>query len=870
MPSVNNTLIGALRVEASLDSGKFVDGARKIQKESKQTEATVKQSFSGIGAAVKGGIAGFVGAFSVAAFTQLIDSGLRYASSLQTVSAQVGVTTRDLQGFRYAAGQLGVSQQEVDNGLLKLTETLGKVAAGAQAPTKALAAIGLTAKDVANLDTGAAFRKISDGLEKIPDRAQRAAVEVALFGESGAKLDTLLSGGSDRINELSAAAEQLGIVLSDEQIRKADETANKLDALKTVLQARVAGVVADNADSIYKLADAVANLVAQLPNAINQIKSFYANFLTFKANLTEGIDTAVEHPINRFNPLTMGIRGGQFHANRLATVQANRAEAAAITDGIKQQGVNAAWARIKAGANDVVPIRSTGSIKQFLAPPSRTPRPARARRAPAAPRDRSDDVTYQFAREQQQADMDILRAKQQLAGSSAERAALSLQLIQLEHDMQAAEIDDRERRAQRDFAEKKITKSALDQVTAQAAILRAKNNQKTQIELQTFAEEQATRKTQASFEADDQRYRFAIDALRAADQMATTQAEHRRIQLQILDAQIESRRLELEHNKQLAVRNGATAEEIANIQAQIDHLPAERAQGQAGVINSTKGPMEAYRDSLPHTADQINEAVEGIEVQGLQGLVSTLSQVGQGWNAMRDTAIQALQSIAQQLIQLGIQRMLSGLLGSALGGITGSGPGGAFMAPSVDSILAGGSIHLADGGFVSGRGTSTSDSIPAMLSDGEFVMRAEAVRRIGPRFLDAMNEGRVQHRKGGGLLGALSFLSPIAALATHTSIGKKLLPFLSPAAFLATHTKAGKALSLLSPAAMLATGGKGLTQMSSLGIGIGPGKDKKPATPAFVFNNYAKMTPAEARETGMQAAAGWTAEMARHRAKGLA
>ncbi|MCC7257844.1 MAG: hypothetical protein IT486_05695 [Gammaproteobacteria bacterium] len=48
---------------------------------------------------------------------------------------------------------------------------------------------------------------------------------------------------------------------------------------------------------------------------------------------------------------------------------------------------------------------------------------------------------------------------------------------------------------------------------------------------------------------------------------------------------------------------------------------------------------------------------------------------------------------------------------------------------------------FADGGLVSGPGTSTSDSIPARLSAGEFVLRAEVVRRVGVDFLLALNGG---------------------------------------------------------------------------------------------------------------------------------
>ncbi|MBR6636775.1 MAG: tape measure protein [Phascolarctobacterium sp.] len=51
-------------------------------------------------------------------------------------------------------------------------------------------------------------------------------------------------------------------------------------------------------------------------------------------------------------------------------------------------------------------------------------------------------------------------------------------------------------------------------------------------------------------------------------------------------------------------------------------------------------------------------------------------------------------------------------------------------------------LGLATGGYVTGAGTSTSDSIPAMLSNGEYVMQASAVRRIGVPALNAMNAGR--------------------------------------------------------------------------------------------------------------------------------
>jgi hypothetical protein len=66
----------------------------------------------------------------------------------------------------------------------------------------------------------------------------------------------------------------------------------------------------------------------------------------------------------------------------------------------------------------------------------------------------------------------------------------------------------------------------------------------------------------------------------------------------------------------------------------------------------------------------------------------------------------------------------------------------AAMAAMVAAVMAllGGIKKFAAGGFVTGPGTATSDSIPARLSAGEYVVRAAAVRRVGVAFLDALND----------------------------------------------------------------------------------------------------------------------------------
>lgn len=58
-------------------------------------------------------------------------------------------------------------------------------------------------------------------------------------------------------------------------------------------------------------------------------------------------------------------------------------------------------------------------------------------------------------------------------------------------------------------------------------------------------------------------------------------------------------------------------------------------------------------------------------------------------------------------------------------------------------------MNFATGGYVAGPGTGTSDSIPAMLSNGEYVIRASAVRTIGVPTLNALNRGAYHFADGG-------------------------------------------------------------------------------------------------------------------------
>lgn len=110
-----------------------------------------------------------------------------------------------------------------------------------------------------------------------------------------------------------------------------------------------------------------------------------------------------------------------------------------------------------------------------------------------------------------------------------------------------------------------------------------------------------------------------------------------------------------------------------------------------------------------------------------------------GTKSFGDVMRSVLESLIQKLIQAAMYALI-------IASVT----GGSFKATFFKAFGNG----FATGGSVDGPGTGTSDSIPAMLSNGEYVLNAQAVDRLGVPFLNGLNTGRLRGFASGGLVGS--------------------------------------------------------------------------------------------------------------------
>jgi hypothetical protein len=117
-----------------------------------------------------------------------------------------------------------------------------------------------------------------------------------------------------------------------------------------------------------------------------------------------------------------------------------------------------------------------------------------------------------------------------------------------------------------------------------------------------------------------------------------------------------------------------------------------------------------------------------------------------------------------------------------------------------------GGLTVATGGYITGPGTSTSDSILSWLSNGEFVMRAAAVARLGLDRLQYMNAtGRLPAFAGGGPVSLLP-APQTGPSVTVMAPGQDLGPVLQALNTIAALTAEGREIRMDTGALVGATG----------------------------------------------------------------
>ena len=147
---------------------------------------------------------------------------------------------------------------------------------------------------------------------------------------------------------------------------------------------------------------------------------------------------------------------------------------------------------------------------------------------------------------------------------------------------------------------------------------------------------------------------------------------------------MEEQRLTAQKVLDLAAAGKASPQEAALAQGTLNALPALRAYGQATIQQNNQGPLAAYLNGIPKAGEEMNEALQGVAVNGVERLNDGLAEAATSFLKLRGVAGSAISGIIADLARLALRRSLLSLLGRFLPGSTGSGIG-SYASPFADA-----------------------------------------------------------------------------------------------------------------------------------------------------------------------------------------
>ncbi|KQN02549.1 hypothetical protein ASE82_09440 [Sphingomonas sp. Leaf230] len=645
---------------------------------------------SSLGAGSIASIAGVTLASGVAITAAVVQSAADYAKELKNVSEQIGLTTQQTQVYEAEARRLGVSQNELRNGLGQFADYLGRAKSGGEDQIKTFKALGLSVKDFAN--AGDALPAIIARISSIPDAAQRAAVETRLFGEEGRKLDALLSGGNERINELAEGMLKAGTILSAADIARLASVSKELERVKSQLQVSVAGVVADNADAIIGLANSFGKLVNDIREAVAWIQTFNSQKLQ---DLSGGKPLAPDLIVDSQNAYERLFKQGSgFFGSQLVSQQRKpdmvTGETRAFLERIK-------GASVPAGAVDTKLRNSLNAPK-----PPRGPKGKSAETIANEADQRTRQFNEQIGRYQ---DERLAAVAEQTSDENVRR---QLQREQIDRDSARAAEDIR-LHAQQDIrkgGDARLINARRDQAIAAE---RAASDEK--IQVINLADTLSTIQRRAAAETDV--LTFADDILRAQRDLATTTEQRRDIDKQLLDNAMKREAI----GANVVLRRSEegdpsiTRQDIESANRTINTQTARTAIQTKQIDRANESPLDAYRRELHEATDDTNAAFQSIEVNALQRLEDQISSsIGKVLGlkgAFGDLFGSVLADIARLELKKGILSLFN------QGGEGGSGGGIGGLVAGVGKLFGG---RASGGNVVGGGNYLVGENGPEILS----------------------------------------------------------------------------------------------------------------------------------------------------------
>lgn len=261
------TVIGSLTVDLTSDTARMRTDMQRARSSYRRDIGEIRRSTDRAAGSmermerraqrVRQALAGLAGAVAVRQMVSVGRAAAESANALADQADTLGLTAEQLQSYRFAALQVGITQQDLDNNMQRFVRRLGLARTG----TGALSAVAEELElDLSDADR--AFRQIVEAIEETDDAADAARLADAAFGRFGIAMARMFGDGVAGFEELANRLREFGGLMDNELVASAQTANTNIGAVEFAMKnAFEAGLLEVAIDSFGDLETAMAELV---------------------------------------------------------------------------------------------------------------------------------------------------------------------------------------------------------------------------------------------------------------------------------------------------------------------------------------------------------------------------------------------------------------------------------------------------------------------------------------------------------------------------------------------------------------------------------------------------------------------------------
>lgn len=248
----------ALTAGSSRATGKMEQDMIRSTTRINQALAQTSSKIGSFGKAMIGGFAVGAAVGALEGIRQAAEDSTKSILEMADQAKMAGVSFKAFQGLKFVAEQNRIGIDALTDGLKELSLRADEfIQTGSGSGAEAFQRLGYSAEDLTNKlkKPDQLFLEIIGRLESF-DKASQIRIADEVFGGSGGeKFVQLISQGEQGLRQQIKAAEDLGIVMDENMIRKAEEVNQKFNLITTTISTKLKQAIVDAVSAWFEFLD---------------------------------------------------------------------------------------------------------------------------------------------------------------------------------------------------------------------------------------------------------------------------------------------------------------------------------------------------------------------------------------------------------------------------------------------------------------------------------------------------------------------------------------------------------------------------------------------------------------------------------------